>query len=68
MVLVGDAAHGMPPFCGAGASAGIIDAVELAKVIVDHLIGESLSYTDQHLRQQAAPTISTMGYGNFEGA
>lgn len=68
VVLVGDAAHGMPPFCGAGASAGIIDAVELAKVIVDHLIGESLSYTDQHLRQQAAPTISTMGYGNFEGA
>ncbi|WVQ89885.1 hypothetical protein IAS59_003652 [Cryptococcus gattii] len=44
VVLVGDAAHGMPPFCGAGASAGIIDAVELAKVVVDHLIGESLSY------------------------
>lgn len=44
VVLVGDAAHGMPPFCGSGASAGIIDVVELAKVVVDHLIGESLSY------------------------
>lgn len=44
VVLVGDAAHGMPPFCGAGASAGIIDAVELAKVIVDQLNGKSFSH------------------------
>ncbi|OXC67087.1 hypothetical protein AYX13_04360 [Cryptococcus neoformans] len=46
VVLVGDAAHGMPPFCGAGASAGIIDAVELAKVIVDQLNDPANSLDD----------------------
>nr|KIR84155.1 hypothetical protein I308_05567 [Cryptococcus tetragattii IND107] len=49
VVLVGDAAHGMPPFCGAGASAGIIDAVELAKVIVDHLIAGRADNLDDGL-------------------
>ncbi|WVQ94787.1 hypothetical protein IAU59_001869 [Kwoniella sp. CBS 9459] len=29
VVLLGDAAHGMVPFCGAGASAAIVDAVQL---------------------------------------
>ena len=29
-LLIGDASHGMVPFCGAGASAGIRDAVDLA--------------------------------------
>lgn len=32
-VLIGDASHGMVPFCGAGASAGIKDAVDLVDVI-----------------------------------
>ncbi|ODN74790.1 hypothetical protein L202_07108 [Cryptococcus amylolentus CBS 6039] len=33
VVLIGDAAHGMPPFCGAGASSAIKDAVELVRVL-----------------------------------
>jgi salicylate hydroxylase len=32
-VLVGDASHGMVPFCGAGASAGIKDAVDLVNTL-----------------------------------
>nr|ODN92919.1 hypothetical protein L204_05093 [Cryptococcus depauperatus CBS 7855] len=36
IVLIGDAAHGMVPFCGAGASAGIKDGVELARTILEN--------------------------------
>ncbi|OCF44453.1 hypothetical protein I317_01714 [Kwoniella heveanensis CBS 569] len=33
VVLIGDAAHGMVPFCGAGASAAIVDAVQLVNAL-----------------------------------
>ncbi|WVF67191.1 hypothetical protein IAT40_001938 [Kwoniella sp. CBS 6097] len=33
LVLIGDAAHGMVPFCGAGASSAIVDAVQLVNVL-----------------------------------
>ncbi|OCF72501.1 hypothetical protein I204_06882 [Kwoniella mangroviensis CBS 8886] len=33
VILLGDAAHGMPPFCGAGAGSAIVDSVELVKVL-----------------------------------
>ena len=32
-VLIGDASHGMVPYCGAGASAGIKDAVDLVATL-----------------------------------
>ena len=32
-VLIGDASHGMVPYCGAGASAGIKDAVDLVDTL-----------------------------------
>lgn len=35
-VLIGDASHGMVPFCGAGASAAISDAVDLVCAIQNH--------------------------------
>ena len=35
-VLVGDASHGMVPYCGAGASAGLKDAVDLVKALQNH--------------------------------
>ncbi|WVR09227.1 hypothetical protein IAU60_006291 [Kwoniella sp. DSM 27419] len=31
VILVGDASHGMSPFCGAGASSAMVDAVELVR-------------------------------------
>lgn len=36
-VLIGDASHGMVPYCGAGASAGLADAAELVEVLRNHL-------------------------------
>lgn len=33
-VLLGDASHGMVPFCGAGASAAVVDAVDLVGVVL----------------------------------
>lgn len=33
IVLIGDAAHGMVPFCGAGASSGVKDGTEIAKLL-----------------------------------
>jgi salicylate hydroxylase len=43
IVLVGDASHGMVPFCGAGASAAMKDAYELSKVIAGWTEGASSS-------------------------
>lgn len=36
-VLVGDASHGMVPYCGAGASAGLKDAANLVKLLQNHI-------------------------------
>jgi len=36
-VLIGDASHGVVPYCGAGASAGLKDAAELVAAIQNHL-------------------------------
>ncbi|WWD06527.1 hypothetical protein V865_004619 [Kwoniella europaea PYCC6329] len=51
VVLLGDAAHGMPPFCGAGAGSAIVDSVELVKVlnrgIVDNLNSSLGDYMTQ---------------------
>lgn len=33
LILIGDAAHGMNPFCGAGASMALSDAASLVKVL-----------------------------------
>lgn len=41
-VLIGDASHGMVPYCGAGASAGLKDAAEIVSAIQNHA-GERLS-------------------------
>lgn len=50
VVLIGDASHGMVPFCGCGAGAGIRDAVELVKVLTQ-MEGENtfLSLLSTHL-------------------
>ncbi|WVQ64124.1 uncharacterized protein L199_002284 [Kwoniella botswanensis] len=51
VILLGDAAHGMPPFCGAGAGSAIVDSVELVKVlnkgIVDNLNSSLGDYMTQ---------------------
>ncbi|WVQ81591.1 hypothetical protein IAT38_003715 [Cryptococcus sp. DSM 104549] len=55
VVLIGDAAHGMPPFCGAGASAGIKDVVELvgaiSGVLDDGREGEVSKTLDKKLKE-----------------
>lgn len=38
-LLIGDASHGMVPYCGAGASAGLADAVEVVELLHNHLSG-----------------------------
>ncbi|OCF60335.1 hypothetical protein L486_03017 [Kwoniella mangroviensis CBS 10435] len=50
VILLGDAAHGMPPFCGAGAGSAIVDSVELVKVLntgIDNLNSSLGDYMTQ---------------------
>jgi hypothetical protein len=37
VILVGDASHAMVPFCGAGASAGVKDGVEVIKMLKEYI-------------------------------
>lgn len=39
VVVIGDAAHAMPPFGGVGAASALQDAVELARVVSESELG-----------------------------
>ena len=57
VVLLGDAAHGMPPFLGLGASAAVEDAVLLAEVALEADPVEALARVATARRRALAPRI-----------
>ncbi|WVW79112.1 hypothetical protein I302_101077 [Kwoniella bestiolae CBS 10118] len=51
VVLLGDAGHGMPPFCGAGAGSAVVDSIELVRELERGL--DNIDYTLQEFRTQS---------------
>lgn len=49
IALIGDAAHGMVPFCGAGASSGVTDGTEIAKVLVGGYIEDKVATFNKNM-------------------
>ena len=53
-VLIGDASHGMVPYCGAGASAGIKDAVDLVELLKKYIANRP---SEVGMSQESQPKV-----------
>ncbi len=57
VIIIGDAAHVMPPFAGEGANMAMLDALELSKAMLSNQhedLQQSISFFEKQMRERAS--------------